>query len=306
MQPCVARTAGVANPSTRMRPSCFTENAASHADGEWWPRRGARPYTIKPKLWEDLGTAIKRSTPQHYGRCDEAVPNRSLYEWRSASCLLRQWNTSDVCTILSGRSLLMVGDSTVFQLWLSFSLLLGATLGKNVKRASTVTEVTASACANSSRLAFVRNDLLTYTTSSGDFNRIKGCDGYTALNPFVQRATRDADILILGVGHHFPGSLDMAINAHRDPSREQKMAYHAFFPSNLNHTLNMVLRARSLWGHTDGASSVLLVGTSTPVAGCSRFSEPISLSRFVRANYDHRRTVDSPMCASWPSSHPNT
>lgn len=133
---------------------------------------------------------------------------------------------------------------------------------------------------------FVRNDLLLYTPHGGDFNSVKRCDGYTSLNSFTARAARDADVLILGVGHHFPGSLDMALNAHDRPAqgrsapRSVKMAYHAFFPSNLNHTLASVLAARTAWGHSD-PSSVLLVGTTTPVAGCSRFSQPISLATFA-------------------------
>ena len=188
----------------------------------------------------------------------------------------------------------MVGDSTVFQLWLSFALLLGAKVGKNVKRASTVSEITASACGDTSRLAFVRNDLLVYSAHPNDFSSIRRCDGYTTLNPFAVRAIRDANLLILGVGHHFPGSLDMALLAHTNPSRRTRMAHHAFFPANLNHTLSQLVAERAHRGHPDASASMLLVGTTTPVAGCSRFSEPIDLARFVQANYDHRRTVDSP------------
>ena len=105
---------------------------------------------------------------------------------------------------------------------------------------------------------------------------------------------------MLGLGHHFPGSLDMAMTYHGpQPSRATRSAHHAFFPSNLNHTLKSLLTARRLWGHPSPERSVLLVGTTTPVAGCSRFSAPIDLPAAVAAIYDHRRTVDSPMWLSY-------
>ena len=124
---------------------------------------------------------------------------------------------------------------------------------------------------------------------------------------FSQRAIRDADFLILGLGHHFPGSL--GATEHNQKIRNggnadaiplhMKMALHAFFPQNLNHTLAHLLHARKAVGQEPPEASVLLMGTTTPVAGCSRFAEPISLAQYVRANYDHRRTVDSPMWLSY-------
>lgn len=63
----------------------------------------------------------------------------------------------------------MVGDSTVFQLFLSFALLLGANMGRSLKRATTVSELCASACADNTRLAFVRSDLLLWSSASSDY-----------------------------------------------------------------------------------------------------------------------------------------
>ena len=79
----------------------------------------------------------------------------------------------------------------------------------------------------------------------------------------------------------------------------QRMALNAFFPQNLNHTLSALLAARAALGYAPPAANVLLLGTSTPVSGCSRFDEPITLSRYIQANYEHRRHVDSPMWLSY-------
>jgi len=277
--------------------NCFSgTTAADYTDGSWVPTIRPGRYRITPRLWEDLGTAIKSTTPQHYGRCDRAMPNRTLFEWQPHRCSLDRFDEQSACEALRGRSLLMVGDSTVFQLFLSFALLIGARLGKNIKRASTVSEITASACGDTTRMAFVRNDLLLYSSSGGDFASAKRCDGFMSINAFVVRAARDADVLILGVGHHFPGSLDMALAYHRAPSRIAQLRHHAFLPHSLNHTLSYLLASRAQYGH--GSSSVLLVGTSTPVAGCSRFTKPITLAEYATANYEHRRTIDSPMWLS--------
>ena len=281
--------------------TCFAPGGVNpgYTIGSWVPF-SQRRYKISADLWGEIGTAIKGNTPQHYGRCDKAMPNRTLYEWKPHGCTLERFDEPALCETMRGRSLLMVGDSTVFQLWLSFALLLGSHLGKNIKRASTVSEITASACGDSTRLAFVRNDLLLYSTSGGDFTSAKRCDGFMSIQNFVVRAARDADVVILGVGHHFPGSLDMALKYHEPhPSATARLQYHAFLPFSLNHTLSLLIAARAAWGHADAASSVLLVGTSTPVAGCSRFSHPISLAQYAAANYEHRRTVDSPMWLSY-------
>ena len=282
---------------------CFTPRT-DYSEGTWRPRAAGptNRYRINATLWEELGTSIRRSTPQHYGRCDDVMPNRTLYDWVPHDCSLRAFDVAKACKVLKGRTLMFVGDSTVFQLFLSFALLLKASLGRNVKRAATVSELTASACDDHTRLLFTRSDLLLWTSNGGDFNSVKRCDGYTNLQVFAQRAARDADLVVLGLGHHFPGSLDMAIEKRRgggDPMLG-RMTHHAFLPANLNHTLASLIAARAAHGHEEPPSkSIMLVGTTTPVAGCSRFHSPISMAKFSEANYDHRRTVDSPMWLSY-------
>ena len=173
----------MASPADQQRGRCFSSPGTpthDYTDGDWVPFTHHR-YKILAHFWEQLGTTIKSTTPQNYGRCDRVTPNRILYEWQPHRCRLDQFSVQGVCDALRGKSLLMVGDSTVFQLWLSFALLLGAQLGKNVKKASTVSEITASACGDATRLAFVRNDLVLYTSNVGDLMSAKRCDGFLSM-----------------------------------------------------------------------------------------------------------------------------
>ena len=176
-----------------MPPRCFIPDAATgdYTDGAWRPYP-MRRYRISGSFWHELGTSISSSTPQNYGRCDRALPNRTLYEWRPHHCELLEFDQDHACALLRNRTLMMVGDSTVFQLWLSFALLLNAHIGKNIKRASTVSEITASACGDWTRLIFVRNDLLLFTNHNHDIASARRCDGYLSINSFMMRACRDA------------------------------------------------------------------------------------------------------------------
>lgn len=90
---------------------------------------------------------------------------------------------------------------------------------------------------------------------------------------------------------------------------EGKLRRLAFLPSNLNHTLHHALAARAAWGRGGGGSSttdgggggtgagasVVVVGTSIPVPGCSRFDAPLSPGEAVLVGAPHRRQIDTPM-----------
>lgn len=113
-----------------------------------------------------------------------------------------------------------------------------------MKKAQTVSEMSASACGDGTRLLFVRSDLLLWSQSSSDFNLVRRCDGYTTLSPFAHRASRDADVLVLGLGHHFPGSLDFAVSRQRGgplkgtSGPQQQVGPH---PHSLTLNLNLTL-----------------------------------------------------------------
>ena len=92
---------------------------------------------------------------------------------------------------------------------------------------------------------------------------------------FVQRAL-DADLVVFGIGHHLPRVMDRLNKLGARGLAEKR---DAFFARNLNHTLSRALRMRAARGRDP--ASLVLVGATIPVSGCSRFGEPISLAASV-------------------------
>jgi hypothetical protein len=123
------------------------------------------------------------------------------------------------------------------------------------------------------RLNFVRNDLLIWTSQVEELRELgKQCaSGRALLQPFAGRVS-DADILILGTGHHYP----------HIPPHDGRESRDSVFLQSLNHTLSNVLRVRAEAGHAP--QSVVLLGAPVPVAGCSRFSAPITPTQALAAN----------------------
>ena len=274
-------------------PSCFDayppEAAAYSSEGEWKSEGTAAPYRITPRFWSSIGSRMNAELPQHYGKCDDAAakpggpPPRTMYRWHPNRCTLQPFDRSGMCRILGGKQVVVVGDSTVFQTFLSLVLMLGGRFGRDLKHGFVIADLTASACNDTTRIVFVRSDLLLWTHALSDYHAVQRCDGFTILHPFIQRASRDADIVLLGVGHHFPRSLMLAEKWTRfAPAEAANRARIAFFVRNLNHTLSSLISRRAAWGHTDPAT-VMLLGTSTPVRGCARFKAPLTLTAALTA-----------------------
>ncbi len=274
-------------------PPCFAHPGDdAHTVGEWIEAVAEPPpYRLAASVWSSLGSRVGPESGQHYGRCDDVTikahaPPRKHYRWVPDRCAMQPFDADALCSQLDGKQLVVVGDSTVLQTFVSLVSLLGGTFGKDVKHGAVICDLTASACADRLRLVFVRNDLLLWSTlPAGDFDRVRRCDGFSILHPFTQRASRDADVLVLGVGHHFPRSLMLAEKGARASRRGAEVARRAriaFFARNLNHTLASALEARAAWGRTHPASVVVL-GSTTPVRSCARYREPLSLSRAVEA-----------------------
>ena len=260
-------------------PHCFDAfppSLAAYSDGEWVPSSAPPRYLVPATFWGTIGSKVHADMPQHYGRCDDVRrKGRVLYDWSPRHCSLLPFTRDAVCATLTGKQIVVIGDSTVLQFFLSFVHMLGGRFGRDVKHGFVTADLTASACDDSVRLVFVRSDLLLWTHSIVDYHAVQRCDGFTILHPFVIRASRDADIVLLGLGHHFPRALMLAEKwSHWEGSVVAKRARVGFFGRNLNHTLTSLLSRRAAWGRKDPASVVLL-GTSTPVRGCARFAHPL-------------------------------
>ncbi|KAL1527322.1 hypothetical protein AB1Y20_015993 [Prymnesium parvum] len=266
---------------------CFERCAScnSHTRGHWEPRARPPPYTLNHSLWAQLGLSpIARSAASHYGRCDEQTrPSgkpRALYEWAARHCELAHVEPARVCSVLAGKQVVIAGDSTAGQLFLSFVLLLGGRFGRNSRRTSAISDIGASVCAGRTRVVFVRNDLLLWTDHRSEYNRARACDPLLKADSFMQRAARDADILVLQAGHHFPASLEAASTS-SPPGLERSR--RAFFTRSLNQTLMALRTARAAWGFAP--ESLVLMGSATPVPGCSRWRQPLeSINEWLAAD----------------------
>ena len=96
-------------------------------------------------------------------------------------------------------------------------------------------DTTASACHDTVRLNFVRNDLLLWTSQVDELRELgKQCtNGKALLQPFANRVA-DADLLILGTGHHFSAL----------PPQPGEQNIVSVLARSLNHTLSSVQAAR--------------------------------------------------------------
>ncbi|KAL3917662.1 MAG: hypothetical protein SGPRY_006320 [Prymnesium sp.] len=223
---------------------CSLSRCGAHLDGAW-VRRSQPLYSARfDHILRSLGV---RGEHSNYGRCDDprvlrAVmgngSQRPTFRWEASRCGLREYTVHDACTLLRGKSVMVVGDSTAAQLWFSLGIQLGAVFGRNSRVVSDVDEAVASACNDTVRLVFSRNDLLILNPK--DFSFFKRLDVYVKLHAFSERASRDADILLVSIGHHFPSfirHLTERFGAHMPPN--------AFFHLNLNRTLSQL--SLSLW-----------------------------------------------------------
>ena len=255
--------------------SCSTCDA--HTIGHWAPGAEA-PYRLNHSLYHTMGlSGPSASSGQHYGLCDDRLEKmgagpRRLFEGKAEACDLPSFDRGRACSALSGRQVLIAGDSTAAQLFLSLVLLLGGSFGRNSRHTSALSDITASVCDDTSRLNFVRNDLLLWSTHRSEFNRARECDRLLKADTFIQRAVRDADVLVLQAGHHFPATIEAAVGA-----GGVGVSSAGFFTRSLNHTLSHLLTARAARGHRP--ASVVLMGISLPFPGCSRVDRPVSCGR---------------------------
>ena len=218
-------------PST---PWCFDggSDPRAYSDGTWTPWHGASspPYALRPDLMHILGLPAKANA---WGTC--AQKNRSHpaglqtrgttaavpldLAWRPRRCRLHQLRHPQVCDMLVHRgggdgnlSMLLVGDSVTSQVFLSLVHLLHGHVGVNAdsSRTGALTDVMATACDGKVRINFVRSDLLLWTPTAFEHNRVMQCErGYVGKS-FIRRASHHSDFVFLHVGHHHVAALDYA------------------------------------------------------------------------------------------------
>lgn len=233
-----------------------------------------------------------------YDQCDAVSEkrygrSRPLFDWMPRDCSM--WSGADsACALLKGKTLMITGDSVAGQQFLSLTALLGGTFGHN-SRAQSLTDASATACDDTVRLIYVRNDLVLWSPSNSDFHRVSSFDGSLLLEEWIevasvprsqysftilptrqrststrpphtstphpspllalhslllqslwQRASRDADLLLICSGHHFPHMANK-LSARQGPDMA---SLRVNFPLRaINHTLSRAVAARSRWGH---------------------------------------------------------
>ena len=287
-------------PAAAPRQNCFAscKTCNFQSVGRWMPSKEPPPYRLNHSLWASMGlSGPPSSSSQHYGLCDDHAARsskgpRALYEWETENCELPRFDRARACSLLRGKQIVVAGDSTAGQLFLSLVLLLGGSFGRNSRHTSAISDITASACADTCRLNFIRNDLLLWSTHRSEFNRARECDKLLKADGFVQRVVRDAHLLVLATGHHFPASIESAASGGGGQSHGGQAREHggsgdsggaiSFFSSSLNHTLTNLMSTRASWGHAP--ASVALVGATIPVPMCSRFSAPLTTAGWLAAD----------------------
>ena len=105
--------------------SCSTCDA--HTVGHWAPATGST-YRLNHSLYHTMGlSGPPAASAQHYGLCDDRMEKmgtapRKLFEWKTEACDLPRFDRSRACSALSGRQVMIAGDSTAAQLFLSLVL----------------------------------------------------------------------------------------------------------------------------------------------------------------------------------------
>ena len=249
-----------------LQSSCFTAHGAgaSYSDGTWHlaNHSGVRTARLKPRNKEEPWVSC--SVQRDYG-------------WRP-NCHLKHMEKPELCTLLDGKFVLFVGDSTSQQLFLSLVSVMRGQLSRGHGGGAGGRD-RASACNDSVRIASERADLLLWTDQPADLHTARQCNVIDLHSVWTRRAAM-ADLVLLSVGQHF-ANFDLAAMTTRSADAAAQTARLAFFSASLEHTLRSAGAARAAAGHLP--DSLVLVGASLPTPGCSRFEEPISLPQWLEA-----------------------
>lgn len=268
-------------------PPCFAcQTCGLHSEGSWRPHAGRAPY---PPLPVELMTAFNRGYLSN-----GCIRQRALYDWVPQFCTLASYDHAATCRLLHGRSILLVGDSTMEQLFAAFVLLLRGRAG----RPWMMKDVTASACGDTVRLNFVRNDLSLWL-DAGDASgtHVSRCNPTTLAGSHFACRAADADVVVFGVGQHRTAAVSQLVGAPAHAEKALDSVASDFFFHSFNHTLATSRARREAWGAP--ASSVVVMGPHMPVPGCSEFGAPITAAEAL-STYAQRSTLYGD---SWRLNH---
>lgn len=193
---------------------------------------------------------------------------RGPYEWVPDHCDLVRFNKATGCSLLKERSVLFVGDSVTFQLFLSFALLLNASFPARAYGHRSEFVVAATACDGLLHLNWHRNDMLMSHVEASRLLGRKIRYGELAYAPFMRKAV-ESDIVVLGGGHHFDGADGTPLYSLANDTRSWKeLCIHS--------ALSKLIVLRAMRGLMP--ASVVLTSTTRAIVRCTQFDKPISPS----------------------------
>ncbi|KAJ1618241.1 hypothetical protein T492DRAFT_1094179 [Pavlovales sp. CCMP2436] len=143
------------------QPECEVGPSSAYLDGSWEQdasARGGEWYGRPAGHW-------RREHSFVFAPCSAG---RTYYYWTPRACAIPRLSPESACAALAGQQLLFAGDSTMGMQFLSFVGLLDGTFGKQRQKVISVKAVSASACNDTVRIRFIRNDMISWTNSSWD------------------------------------------------------------------------------------------------------------------------------------------
>ena len=268
---------------------CFARGAPTHTDGEWRAAESqTRPYRMRAADMQGVG---------HEHVWGECAGDQPLYEWVPRRCVLqsRKAAVANVCSKLAGRTVLFVGDSVGEQIFFSFVHLLGANFSRHStiwtearsgsRKIGTVRSkdrVEVRACDGALRVQSIRNDLLIWSATKDDGDDVSELKAHPLLTDF-RNAVRNADLVVLGGGHHFQNFEPPFFSFMRSAHGAGKLGaaglrWETFFAGNLEHTVSSIINARREAGLGTGREAVLILSPTRPVPSCWEHELPIDVA----------------------------
>ena len=186
------------------------------------------------------------------------------------------------------KSIVMLGDSTLAEHFVSLSSLLGADTSRNHKTASVLTGVRSKACGGNLTIDFIRDDLLALSTLvyEGHNKKWKAPQNAHLLGEEGLCRASQASLLIVTAGTHYGRYY------------EENRASPQIFGAVAGASISKLIRLRTALGHSP--RTTVLLGPRTPVANCTAYLDrgPIHAQTYQDSLVD-----DKKFSLSWQHHH---